>query len=485
MQPVTANVQLSGVYAEMIDYDRLYETVSDRAIIVNDFDVRDELQKERLMKLLYTEYEGDTFDNTPSCDCSELKGEFNVGLRCGNCGTTVSAVTERPMESILWIRVPDGVHSFISPAAWAIFTRNKAFKYKSVEMIRWLCDPTYTVKSGIDKHDPLFNKYREMGWKRSINYFIDNFDDALQVMYDFRVVSPARARATMERFISENRDRFFPKYLPIPNRAIFITEKTAVGTYIDQVIYPAIDAVLTIASSESSAVPITQRKKENRTVKVIHQLTTYYGEYMKNNLSPKPGMFRRQVYGSRLDFSGRAVISSTSAPHKYDELYFPWGMSVMMLKTHINSKLLKMGYTPSQCEEFLMLHTNHFHPLLDKIFKELISESPYPGLPVLLQRNPSLVRGSAQQFYVTRIKPDTKDNTISISTLTLAAPNADFDGDEMNTELLIDKKEHKEFSRLAPHLGVMDTHAPFKVSGNIKFPGPVMSTFINWMHHGE
>ena len=58
-------------------------------------------------------------------------------------------------------------------------------------------------------------------------------------------------------------------------------------------------------------------------------------------------------------------------------------------------------------------------------------------------------------------------------------------GDEMNTELLLDKKEHDEFSRLAPHLGVMDTHAPFKVSGNIKFPVPVMSTFINWMHHGE
>lgn len=51
--------------------------------------------------------------------------------------------------------------------------------------------------------------------------------------------------------------------------------------------------------------------------------------------------------------------------------------------------------------------------------------------------------------------------------------------------MLLDSKEHDEFSRLAPHLGVMDTHAPFKVSGNIKIPGPVMSTIANWMHFNE
>lgn len=55
----------------------------------------------------------------------------------------------------------------------------------------------------------------------------------------------------------------------------------------------------------------------------------------------------------------------------------------------------------------------------------------------------------------------------------------------MNTELILDAKEHEEFSRLAPHLGVMDTHAPFKVSSNIKIPGPVMSTIATWMHFLE
>ena len=421
MQAIQEVKVRSGVYASLIDYDRLYESVSDRVTLVNTFDVRDEDQKQRLMDLMYTEYEGDTFDNTPSCDCGHLKGEFNTGMRCSNCGTTVAAVTERPMESILWLKVPDDVRGFISPAVWNLL--NKTFKYRSVEMVRWLADPTYRAKNGVDKTDPLFEKFRQVEWNRSINHFIDNFDQAMEIMFEHRVVAPMRFRVMIEQFIEENRRFFFPKYLPVPNRAIFITEKTAMGTYTDQVIYSAMDAVLTIASLGSSVVPITQRVKENRTAKVIHQLSSYYNDYTKSNLSTKPGMFRRQVYGSRLDYSSRAVISSLSGPHRYDELHFPWGLSVMMFKTHITNKLLRKGLSPSECEKFLMLHTNKYHPELDAIFKELIEESPYPGLPIILQRNPSLVRGSAQQFYVTKIKPDPTVNTISLSVLTLAAPN--------------------------------------------------------------
>lgn len=424
MQKLEENVSVRhGVYATLIDYDRLYESVSNRVTLVNTFDVRDEDQKQRLKDLLYTEYEGDTFDNAPSCDCGYLKGEFNTGLRCDNCGTTVAAVTERPMESILWLEVPEGVRAFISPAVWNIL--NRTFKYRSVEMLRWLSDPTYQAKNNIDKTDELFEKFRAVNWNRSINYLIDNFDQALEIMFDHRVVAPMRYRVMIEKFIEENRRYFFPKYLPIPNRAIFITEKTAMGTYTDQVIYSAMDAVLTIASLGSSVIPITQRVKENRTVKVVRQLSGYYHDYIKANLSTKPGMFRRQVYGSRLDYSGRAVISSLSGPHLYNEVHFPWGLSVMMFKVHITNKLLRQGLSPSECEKFLMLHTNRYHPELDRIFKELIDESPYLGLPILLQRNPSLVRGSAQQFYVTVVKPDPDNSTINISTLALAAPNAD------------------------------------------------------------
>lgn len=478
---------VTGVALELVDYNRLYESVSDRAMLINDFDITDEDEKQRLDNLLYIEYEGDTLDTMPSCDCGQLKGEYNAGLRCGNCGTIVSTVTDQPMESILWMRVPDGVHAFMSPQVWNIL--NNTFKAGGVQLIRWLCDSSYVPPNAADKKPNwkwLFDDFREMNWKRSINHFYENFDMIMDYLLTHsKIVTPAWWRRQVGEFVTENKHLFFTQYLPIPNRSVFITERTAVGTYADEVMHSAIDAVRTISSLRSSIVETTQRVKENRTVKATQQLADYYARYIKENLSGKPGMFRRQVYGSRLDFSARAVISSLSHPHHYDEVHFPWGMAVMMLKTHITSKLLRRGLSPSECEGFLMVHTNTYHSMLDEIFQELINECPYIGLPIIFQRNPSLVRGSAQLLYITQVKPDPTINTISFSVLALAAPNADFDGDQMNVELLLDRKEHDEFYRLAPHLGVMDTHSPFQVSGNVKLPGPVIGTMVNWMHECE
>lgn len=55
----------------------------------------------------------------------------------------------------------------------------------------------------------------------------------------------------------------------------------------------------------------------------------------------------------------------------------------------------------------------------------------------------------------------------------------------MNLRLLVDDYEIEKFSVLAPHFSVMDLNTPFKVSGNIALPGPVMQTITNYLHEGE
>ena len=56
---------------------------------------------------------------------------------------------------------------------------------------------------------------------------------------------------------------------------------------------------------------------------------------------------------------------------------------------------------------------------------ELIAEAPNQRIPVIFQRNPTLHRGSAQLLYITKVKKDPRDITISLSVLVLSAPNAD------------------------------------------------------------
>ena len=145
----------------------------------------------------------------------------------------------------------------------------------------------------------------------------------------------------------------------------------------------------------------------------------------------------------------------------------------------------KLKMTPNECIQFLNSYTNKYHPLLDELFKELINESPAKSIPVILQRNPTLVRLSAQYLRVTKIKIDPSDNTISLSVLVLKGPNADFDGDALNGMLILDEEMNKSLKRLAPHLGVLDLDKPRSISKNIVLHSPVLSTISNWMYDGK
>ena len=62
---------------------------------------------------------------------------------------------------------------------------------------------------------------------------------------------------------------------------------------------------------------------------------------------------------------------------------------------------------------------------MDNIFKELISESKYGGIPVTHGRNPSLARGSIQLLRITQVKTNLEDPTISFSILITPPMNAD------------------------------------------------------------
>jgi hypothetical protein len=57
---------------------------------------------------------------------------------------------------------------------------------------------------------------------------------------------------------------------------------------------------------------------------------------------------------------------------------------------------------------------------------------------------------------------------------------ADYDGDEMNLTLILDKHTRTKMERLAPYLGVMDLKRPWTISGNIKLPAPVITTINAW-----
>lgn len=412
-----------GVYLELVDHEKNFEHSHISPILINDFDLQSNDQIDKLNSLIFTSYEEDSLEVVPSCDCGVINGEYNVGVKCPECNTTCLSITERPLESVLWIASPQGIAKFMNPEVWLIL--KEAFLVSRVSVLDWLTSPGYRVP--IEKEPEPITRLKQLNMKRGYNHFVENFDSIIDLLINGKVVKKGsvKQRAELFQFIQENRDKIFTRYLPIPSKVAFIKESTNMGRYSDNSTLDAIDAIRTISGLSNIVIPISDTVKESKIVDAQNKLSEYYSTFYKSALEPKLGWFRKHIYGSRVHFSARAVITSISKPHKYDEIELPWSLAVMLLKVHLTSKLLRRGFTPNDAIRYIYEHTLKYDILLDELFQELLSEGVNGRLPMIIQRNPSLTRGSALSIGVIRVKTDPNDNTIGLSVLVLASLNAD------------------------------------------------------------
>lgn len=481
--------KFDGIAMRLVDIDRDFDTAANPPVIVNTFNVNTAEDKAMLDALIYTYYEGDSLNVVPTCDCGKTKGASKIGSRCPKCNGEIRPVSERPLESLLWLAPPEGVSTFINPQAWTMLS--KALTHGGINGLAWLCDPTMSV--GNEPHREI-RKMMDLGIERGINNFHANFDEIIERLFGAGVISGTsrRQKDDLLQWINLNRHKIFCRHLPIPSRMGFVAERSTTGSFADTTMKTAIEAIRTISATVHSLIPLDIRRLQSRTVKANEYLADYHQEYMSATLTSKRGWLRKNVFGSPLYFTFRAVISSLSERHEYDELHLPWGVAVSTYAIHLTSKMYRMNnpdtgrpFTPNEVLKHLREHTLRYSPLLDQLFKELIAEAPYKGLPVLFNRNPSLDRGSIQEFFVTRINPDPKINAVAMSVLTLKAPNADFDGDALNGTPLLSRKLERAFRVLAPHEGVLDLDRPRTMSKNQAMPPPVASTIANWLHRGK
>ncbi|MFO5520891.1 hypothetical protein ACLBP3_30230, partial [Klebsiella pneumoniae] len=63
------------------------------------------------------------------------------------------------------------------------------------------------------------------------------------------------------------------------------------------------------------------------------------------------------MFGARLNATARAVITSISDPHDYDELHIPWGVGCQLLKYHLTNKL-KAKFNMTTREAFSFVYEN-------------------------------------------------------------------------------------------------------------------------------
>lgn len=463
--------------------DDIYNRLHKPPIIANNYSTETTEQKENFNDLLLTRYEDSSLQPAPSCSCGKLKGAFRIGETCPVCGDTVADSFQSEIKSDVWLVPLPGVPHFITPVSWVIM--QQAMRESRFDTLKYLTSRTYRPEGTAVKVPKRVEYLLRQGHKRGFKYFIDNFDKVIADYIDGGGRKIPDKLVELGEYIRANRDNIFTNHLPVPSRDLFPIEKNGSSSYGDKNMTPVINAVRIIQEAESRADTLDQTRMESRMVKCNDLFGEFHFNYMQNVYGKKQGVFRQHVFGGRQHFSARAVITSLYKPHDFREVHFPWTFGAGMFGIQLTNKLVKRGFTLYEVYDILRKAAKTYDPLVNEIFEELIEESPYIGLPIVLQRNPTIRRASALRLYVTRIKPNTNDNTISMSIGNLTGFNADFDGDELNSLSLQDKKMHDYFEPLAPENNVMDLSIPWKISGNLTIHTPTISTAVNWIRHGR
>jgi DNA-directed RNA polymerase subunit beta' len=140
---------------------------------------------------------------------------------------------------------------------------------------------------------------------------------------------------------------------------------------------------------------------------------------LSDMLKGKPGRFRQNLLGKRVDYSGRSVIV-VGPELRMNECGLPRKMALELFKPFIIHKLQEKGYSTTIKSAKKM--AEKATPEVWEALEEVIAEHP-----VILNRAPTLHRLGIQAF-----QPKLVDGkAIMIHPLVCNAFNADFDGDQM------------------------------------------------------
>ncbi len=175
-----------------------------------------------------------------------------------------------------------------------------------------------------------------------------------------------------------------------------------------RILQEAVDALIDNSIRHGAATGAAAIQAQKRALKSL-----------SDNLKSKRGLFRQNLLGKRVDYSGRSVIV-VGPELALDQCGLPKHMALELFRPFVISGLLKRE---------LAFNIRGAGRLIDDGSKEVweILEEVIDGKYVLLNRAPTLHRLGIQAFRPILIE----GNAIQVHPLVCTAFNADFDGDQM------------------------------------------------------
>ena len=415
-----------GITQRFLSMDTYYKTTAGEKLIVNELDYFSSAHDDIINRSIMTIYQNtDIMSTVPTCDCGKLKGRYNLGLMCPACSTRCAEVHDRT-EPILWLQKLRDDLPFLNPGFWLIL---RTIIDDKTDWLRWLSDSKYNP--GNIQIPPVVLGLIDLIGVRSYQTFISKIPEILSYLIDhpkFKDDSTNSSLRILRDIYNGEQETLYSTYLPIINKRLFVMENTTKGRFVNFSSSDIIDITkLWIkAANDSRQVQKANAfdKSAAMTGTIISKIADLSKSYFQSYLIKKEGIFRKHIYGARSHFTFRCVIVSRPGRHQHDELSVPYCIGVTAFRPHVLNKLMKRGFKYKVANRMLYDAVNKYDPIIAEILDELIVESAYKGIPVMILRNPSLFQSSTLLMYITEFKKDVQDRTVSLSQLVADCMNA-------------------------------------------------------------
>lgn len=409
---------------KILDFDTYYKESID-TILLNKLNYSSSDYAKELHSHIFSN--SDDMDMVATCMCGRYRGDFYEGMKCTDCNTYVSNNfdIDIALKHKSWLTMPEGIPGVLNPTAYFV-------------LATWLSSKTDNyIDNILNTKIPLHPSLEGVVLGRGFKYFYDNFDFIMNFFMTqhgptIQSVSKSSKIPYIKYFIATNRQKIFCTKLPVLSNLLHpvTTDKEEHSyKYVDKSCEDLFNAIGDLAHLEFS--PLKNRSLST-TDRIMYNAYKSYITYIKDiddtRLNGKRALIRGHLFGARYHFSFRSVITPITGEHDFDDLLIPWKICVNSLKIHILGRLLatgkmNLGDAIAKHRKALFSYDADIHAIMQRF----IDESPYKGLPVLYNRNPSLKRGSIQLLFG-QIKLDIDDETCSLSPLAIKDMNADFDG---------------------------------------------------------
>jgi DNA-directed RNA polymerase subunit beta' len=226
------------------------------------------------------------------------------------------------------------------------------------------------------------------------------------------------------RFATSDVNDLYRRVINRNNRLLKLKEINAPEVILrneKRILQEAVDALIDNSIRHSTSAGAAAVAAQKRALKSL-----------SDSLKSKRGLFRQNLLGKRVDYSGRSVIV-VGPELKLDQCGLPKHMALELFRPFVISGLLKRE---------LAYNIRGANRLIDDGAKEVweILEEVIQGKYVLLNRAPTLHRLGIQAFRPILIE----GNAIQVHPLVCTAFNADFDGDQMAVHVPLSEEAQLE-----------------------------------------